>query len=138
MVEYLVTADVEPAAVAEIKARWSDLDGAAVPMGTRIPSPTRPAEFGRILATGGGERDLVTDEPTLVLEGWATSEGRAQRICAFMVAAVQAAGRAGSLGGVACYRVRVGSLPANLPMPSVPDRFRFTATVSVDLRKVTV
>lgn len=137
MVEYLVTADTEPAVVAEIEARWAALDATPVPMGTRIPTP-RPAEFGRVLATGGGERDMVTDEATVVLEGWATSETRAQRICAFMVAAVQAAGRAGKIGDVPCYRVRVASLPANLPMPSIADRFRFTATVSVDLRKVTV
>ena len=39
-----------------------------------------------------------------------------------MIAHLQAAGRAGSVGGVTCYGVRAASLPANLPDPNVPDR----------------
>lgn len=124
----LIPVDDEVAAVAELNARMD------VPFGTRIPNE-RPAEFGRVISTGGASRDLVTDSPTLTLEGFATSEARAQRICAEMIAHLQAAGRAGYIGDVPCYGVRVNSLPANLPMPSVPDRFRFTASVTADLRR---
>lgn len=128
MAEVLVPADDEVAAVDELNARMP------VPMGTRIPRP-RPAEFGRVVGTGGAERDLVTDSATLALEGFAETETRARRICAEMIAHLQAAGRAGSVGGVTCYGVRAASLPANLPDPNVPDRFRFSATVSADLRR---
>jgi len=126
--ELLVPADDEVAAVDELNARMP------VPVGTRVPNP-KPPEFGRIVATGGAERDLVTDGATLALEGFAETETRARRICAEMIAHLQAAGRAGTVGGVACYGVRAVSLPANLPMPSVPTHYRFTATVSADLRR---
>ena len=49
MAEVLVPADDEVAAVDELNARMP------VPMGTRIPRP-RPAEFGRVVGTGGAAR----------------------------------------------------------------------------------
>lgn len=128
MTEVLVPADDEVALVDELQARMG------VPVGTRIPDP-RPREFVRVVSTGGAPRDLVTDSPTLVVEGFAVTESRARRLCALAVAYAEAAGRAGSMGGVPCYGVRVAGLPANLPMPSVPDRFRFTATIAADLRR---
>lgn len=136
MAELLVPADVEVAAVAELNTRMPPA-GYAAKWGTRIPNPRTP-EFGRVLVVGGTERDLVTDTHTLLVEGWAETETTAQRMCAFGVAVLQAAARDGSIGNVPCYRVRVASLPQNLPDPTVPDRFRFTATVSVDLRRSTV
>ncbi|MGO3649351.1 hypothetical protein [Agrococcus casei] len=130
MAELLIPTDDEAMAVAELSDRMD------VHMGTRVPNPL-PEEFGRIVSTGGAGRDLVTDSPTLALEGFATTETRARRISAEMIAHLQAAGRAGSLGGAPCYGVRVVALPANLPMPSVPTRYRFTATVTADLRRTT-
>ncbi|QPE04131.1 hypothetical protein IT882_13115 [Microbacterium schleiferi] len=131
MAEVLVPADDEAATVTELAARLS------VHVGTRIPRP-RGDEFVRVLAVGGIGRDLVTDSPTLVVEGFAIREGRARELCALALAHLQAAGRSGSIGGVTCYGVRVVSLPTNLPMPSVPDMFRFTATVTADLRRAAV
>ncbi|WP_086991357.1 hypothetical protein [Agrococcus casei] len=130
MAELLIPTDDEAVAVAELNDRMD------VHIGTRVPNPLLE-EFGRIVSTGGTSRDLVTDSATLALEGFATTEGRARRISAEMIAHLQAAGRAGSLGGVPCYGVRVVALPANLPMPSVPTRYRFTATVTADLRRTT-
>lgn len=132
MAEVLVPADDEVGVVDELTARLE-----AVHVGTRIPDP-RPDEFVRVVSTGGAGVDLVTDESLLVLEGFAVNEGRARQLCALAIAHAQAAGRAGSMGGVPCYGVRAASLPANLPMPSVPDRFRFTATIAVRLRRSTV
>lgn len=131
MTEVLISADDEVAVVTELNARMT------VKWGTKIPNP-RIAEFGRVVSVGGSDRDLVTDSATLTIEGFATGETRAREVCALGVAHLQAAARDGVVGGVPCYGVRAVSRPANLPMPSVPDRFRFTATVSVDLRKVTV
>lgn len=127
--EVLLPSDPEAAVVRELRARMT------VQIGTQVPRP-RPGEFGRVVGTGGAPRDLVSDSPTLTLEGFAETEGRAWAICAEMVAHVQAAARSGSVGGVTAYGARVAGLPANLPMPSVPDRYRYTATVAVDLRRV--
>lgn len=130
MAELLIPSDDELAAVTELRARMP------VEIGTKVPRP-RPSEFGRVVSVGGTQRDLVTDSPTLTLEGFAETETRARRISAEMIAHLQAAGRAGRVGGIPCYGVRVASLPANLPLPSVPDRQRYTATVSIDLRRAT-
>lgn len=137
MTETLVSADAEVAVKDELNLRMPELDYSGE-WGTRVPREPKPDEFGRVLNTGGGQRDLVTDSPTIVVEAFATSETTAQRMCAFAVASLQSAGRAGSVGGIPCYGVSVLSLPANLPMPSMPDRFRFTATLSVDLRRSAV
>lgn len=128
MEELLIPADDEVALVDELTARTG------LHWGTRIPNPL-PSEFGRVVSTGGAARDLVTDSPTLTIEAFAESEGRARRICAEALAHLQAAARGGRVGDAVCYRVGVASLPANLPMPSVPGRFRYTATVSADLRR---
>lgn len=129
MSEVLIPADDEKAVVEELNERMD------VSVGTRVPRD-RPSEFVRVVSTGGAERDLVSDTFTLAVEGFAASEGRARFLCASAIAQAQAAGRGGSVGGVTCYGVRAVGLPANLPMPSVPDRFRFTATIAVDLRRV--
>jgi hypothetical protein len=138
VVELLIPSDVEVAVVTELNARMPDRDFPGA-WGTRIPNDrAERSEFGRVLAAGGSERDLVTDSPTVVIEAFSDREGRAQRMCAVAVAVVQAAVRGGALGGVTAYRARVMSLPQNLPMLSVPGRFRFTATLSVDLRRSSV
>ena len=129
MAEVLIPADGEVALV--------DALSAAVPVhiGTSLPSP-RPAEFGRVVGVGGVARDLVSDSATLTVEAFADTEGGAFRLCALLVAHAQAAGRSGRLGDVTCYGVDVVALPANLPMPTVPDRYRFTATITAHLRRV--
>lgn len=142
--ELLIPADSEVAALAELSSLLPEhgfpgVTRAAGTLGTKLPtSSPKPAEFGRVLATGGAGRDLVTDSPTLVLEGYATKEQRARDLCALMLAIVERAARAGSLGGVTVYRSSRVSLPANLPHPQVPTHFRFTATISVDLRRSAV
>lgn len=139
--ELLIPADAEVAALDELSDvlpahGFPAVTVAAKTLGTKIPAAsTKPAEFGRVLATGGTGRDMVTDSPTLILEGYATKEQRARDLCALMLAGIQRAARAGTLGELTIYSARVASLPANLPHPNVPTHFRFTATVSVDLRR---
>lgn len=139
--EILVPADPEVAALTELSALlpahgFPGLTVAAQRLGTKLPTITpKPPEFGRLFTSGGAARDLVTDAPLLVLEGYAPKEQRARDLCAFMIAIIEAAGRAGTLGGVTCYQARATSLPANLPHPQLPGHFRFTAMISVDLRR---
>lgn len=136
MAELLVPADVEVAVRTELLGVLPAL-GFAGPVGTQIPEG-RPVEFLRVLIAGGFGRDLVTDSVTVTVESFAEEEKRASDAAGVALAALEAAGRAGSLGSVPCYRVQVFALPQNLPHPGVPDRFRYQFTVSVDLRRTRV
>ncbi|VXC30705.1 conserved hypothetical protein [Microbacterium sp. 8M] len=141
--ELLIPTDAEVAALDELSEAlpvhgFPGITKAAQTLGTKIPtSTTKPDEFGRVVGVGGAGRDLVTDSPLLTLEAFAKKEQRARDLCALMVAIIERAARAGTLGGAVIYAARIVGLPANLPHPQVPDRFRFTATVSVDLRRTT-
>lgn len=141
--ELLIPADVEVAGLDELSALlpqhgFENVTRDLRTLGTKLPTATpKPAEFGRLFTTGGSPRDLVTDSPTLVVEGYATKEQRARDLCALMVAIIEAAGRNGRLGEQTAYRARAVSLPADLPNPQVPSHFRFTAMISVDLRRKT-
>lgn len=141
--ELLIPTDAEVAAIDELSVAlpvhgFPGLSKAAKTLGTKIPTTTpKPAEFARVVGVGGAGRDLVTDSPLLTLEGFAKKEQRARDLCALMVAIIERAARVGTLGGSVIYAARVVGLPANLPHPQVPDWFRFTATVSVDLRRTT-
>lgn len=143
MPDILVPVAGDEALLAELSVNFplhgfGSLTTAQKTVGTKIPTASpKPADFVRVLAVGGAGRDLVTDSQTLVLEGWSSNEGRAQRICALGVAFVQAAARLGMLGGYVCYGA-TATVPANLPDSTVPDRFRFTSTISADLRRAAV
>ena len=134
MVELLIPADAEVAAVAALGYLGTAADVAGVKVGTRIPNPA-PADFLRILTSGGAGRDLVTGRHLITVEAFSTDEGRAQRLCTYAVAILEACARTGRMGATICYRVEVGGLPANLPFPALPTHHRFTSTISADLRK---
>jgi len=127
--ELLIPADDEVALVAGLKPVLG------VQVGTRIPPGKVPKEFVRIVSLGGSPRDLVSDTFRLAVEAFADTEGRARALCALAVAHAEAAGRSGSLGGVTCYDVAAEGLPGNLPLPSLPTHFRYTATVAAALRR---
>lgn len=129
MADLLVPEDDEVAVVGELTARMS------LHVGTRVPPRKVPGEFVRVVSLGGVERDLVSDSFSLAIEGFAESEGRARKLCALAVAHLQAAGRAGVLGGVVCYGVEAAGLPGNLPLPTLPTHFRYTATIVAHLRR---
>lgn len=142
-IELLIPADVEVASLDHVSLHLPDhgfpnVTKAKGTLGTKLPKRNpKPPEFGRLFSTGGPPRDLVTDSPTLVVEGYAEQEQRARDLCALMVAIIEAAGRSGTLGTEIVYRARATSLPGNLPHPQVPSHFRFTAMISVDLRRKT-
>ena len=134
--EILVPAGAEPAVIAELKARLPDL-GFTGAVGTKVPNP-RTAEFVRVYRTGGVSPDITSDAVSLTIEAYAENEKRAERMCSFAVAALQAAGRDGSVGSVPCRRVDIFSLPANLPDPNVTDLHRYSSLISVVLRRTAV
>lgn len=134
--ETLVPADAEAAVIAELKVRLPAL-GVDGPVATRIPNP-RPVEFVRVIRAGGYQADVSSDVATVSVEAYAASGTRAERISAFTVAALQAAGRDGFMGGIPCRRVQLFSMPANLPDPAVAELYRYTSTISVALRRAAV
>lgn len=138
--EVLLPVDAESAVIAELSATlplrgWPGLTVANSRVGTKIPGGSKPESFVRVYSVGGLSRDFVSDSPTLVVEGYHRREQGAFDLCALSVALLEAAGRTGSVGGETCYSVSVAAMPGNLPDPNVPDRFRFTSTVSLGLRR---
>jgi hypothetical protein len=136
--ELLVAEDAEKAALAALKTRLPDAgEATAIPASTSIPK-TAPSEFFRVIVTGGGDRDMVTDQPTITVEAYARGEVRAERLAAKARAIFEACARDGDMGGVPCYRVDLFGRPQNLPNPQVPGWYRYTFSISADLRKTAV
>lgn len=94
----------------------------------------RPPEFLRVILSGGAERNIVTDVPTIIIEAWAARAGRALEM------AQKARGLMHwftDINGVALYDVSEFAGPGNLPDP-LSDQARYTATYSVPMRSATV
>lgn len=126
MDQLLIPTDVEQAIIDELSPTYS--------IGTAIPAD-KPPLFFRVIATGGTERDLVTDTPTVVLEAYAARESAARDALAVALASLQLAARKGSIGGQTCYSLEVLGLPQNLPLPSVPTHKRYITTITPALRR---
>ena len=133
--EFIVAPDIEVAAIAELNAHLPFFGGPSTVVSTSVISPL-PDRFIRVLVTGGTQRDMVTDAPTITVECWTKREGDSERLAAWSRAILEAAGRNGLMGGVVCYAVATLSRPQNLPHPTITDRFRYTFTVSADLRMI--
>ena len=133
MAELILFADAEKALYTELNTALPLVGQPGVVAATKIPS-VRPPKFIRVIVTGGTERDMVTDSPIAVVECFAPLEGAAAELASRARAVLSRAGRIGIIGGITCYGVGIVGRPVNLPMESVPDRYRYTFTVSVDLR----
>lgn len=103
---------------------------------TDIPNP-RPAQFVRVLRTGGSRPNLVVDETQLTVETWAQTE-KAAHDMAQLARGVLLAARGQVLDGVPVYRVVDVTGPGSLPSGPVytPDpisgqaRFSFSMLVA--------
>lgn len=119
--------DAEQAVIDELAPR-----GFAI--ATTLPDPL-PLRFQRVVALGGTQRDLVTDSPTLILEAFHKKESAAAQDARRMLAIIEAAVRAGTLGTAIAYRLQVVALPQNYPLPSVPSHKRYVTTIAPDIRR---
>lgn len=129
--DVIVPADGALAVIEALNARYAgEASG-------RIPDPP-PDQFFRVVPVGGFDRDLLTTVPMLTVESFAIDEAAAVQRAMGALGYLLADGRSGSLGGVVCYEVRVVSLPASLPMESLPTHFRYTTTISAALRGAVV
>ena len=101
------------------------------PVRSRVPNP-RPATFVRVIRTGGPRRNIVTDQPTLTVESWAsTCEAASDLAQRARQALHNLVGT--QVDGVPIYRVDEASGPADLPDP-LSDQARYSQTFSVALR----
>lgn len=110
---------------AELVAR-----GTNVPVSTRVPT-SRPAQFVRILRTGGARHSLVTDAAQITVESWATSEPAAASLAQLVRALLGSA--PGRVAAVVVYRVTEFSGPANSPDPET-ETPRYVQTFEIHLR----
>jgi hypothetical protein len=121
--EVIVFPDVEQLLIDELKPALA-ARGWAVTVSSRVPS-TRPAEFVRLMRTGGVRRGLVLDDAQVTVEAWAKSESRAVEL------AQLCRGLLPTFDPV--YGVAEFSAPANLPDPTTAQ-VRYTATYRVTVR----
>ena len=128
--ELSVQGDVEQLALDAIGAGFALIpEVSMVPASTKIKvvSGVTADEFVRVWASNLFQETLVTDAPTLTVEGWARTEVRAQRIMALAVAVLRE--QEGALFGVS----QIGGV-GNNPHPDYPSHFRYSALVEARVR----
>ena len=96
----------------------------------KTPAPSLPGRFVLLRRTGGPRVGLVTDQPMLTVECWATTLPSAADLARTVRAHIGAT--PGRLAGV--HRVQEFSGPAVLPSPDAPGHVRVTWTVALDVR----
>lgn len=124
--QLILPADVEQAIIDELSPYFT--------IGTSIPE-TKPNIFLRVVATGGSQRDLVTDAPIVVLDAFAKLESQARDAANTALARLQLAARKGKIGNETAYGLSVAALPQNYPLPSVPTHKRYITTIAPALRR---
>jgi hypothetical protein len=138
MTETILAADAEAAAIAELVQRIPELDGGKPARAATSIAKGSPDEYFRVICTGGFERSMLVDVPTLTVESYARGEKRAADRAALARGILTACERGGEMGGVTCYQVDLAARPQNLPNPQVPGWYRYTFTISADLRMAAV
>lgn len=130
MGELIVFPDPVITVMAGITERIAEVD-TAVPVTGWIPHP-RPAEFVRVLRSGGAVDGLVIDDAYVLVEAWAQSPARSAELAGHTRACVLA--MAGTVvDGVTVYQVAENAGPVNLPDPE-SNQSRHTMTFVVSLR----
>ena len=135
MSELILFPDVEQEACDHLTAAFAaTTEFRGVTATGKVPTK-RPSRFVRIRRTGGQQLGVIVDQPTIVVEGYASTDTGASRLCSYAVALLVQAGRDRRLGAAAVVSpgVVVPGAPQNLPDP-VTDQARYTATVTVALR----
>jgi len=124
--QLIIPADIEQAIIDELSPVYV--------IGSSIPD-NKPTTFLRVVATGGIERDLVTDNPIATIEVFSKLESTARQVANEALARLQLAARKGKLGNETCYGLGVAALPQNYPLPSVPTHKRYITTITPAVRR---
>lgn len=125
----IIFPDIEQLLCDELPGLMATQGISSLNVSSRVPK-VRPAEFVRVMRTGGSQRDKVTDLPTVVVEAWAATESRANRIAQTVRGVLH---ELTELDGVPVYEVREFAGPANLPDPATAA-VRYTATYQIAVR----
>lgn len=127
MTQIVIDADAEDVLGSWLQERLA-AQGITIPVGSRVPTP-RPAEFVRLIRTGGPRRTVISDEPQVTVDCYADTETRAYVIAktvrGFMNAAplfLDVVARVVELAG-----------PQNYPDPLAPSSARYTQSFSVHM-----
>jgi len=131
MTERIVFGDIEQLVIDHLDTELPAAGYAAIPVSTRVPRSG--ATFIRVMRSGGAARDLVTDQPTVIVEAWAPTETAAHTLAQTARSILHACQTSGDIAGTACYSVGEFAGPSNLPDPS-SKRIRYTATYSIAVR----
>jgi hypothetical protein len=122
---YIVSIDPMQAVIDALNTGLADF-GETVPVGTVLNgAPECYRILGRL---SGGRETVATDAFGIIVEAWAGSEQRAARLLNIGRAILLAQDHTPLFG------VREDAGPANLPDPTVPDRVRYTASLTVRAR----
>lgn len=134
MAEVLVFPDAEAAVVAHLRTGLV-AHGWVASVGTKVPSDM-PANMVRVIRTGGGRRDLVTESPQITVECWAPDSVKASGLARLTHALMHAAG--GSVAGGVWVRAveEVGGVQS-LPDPDT-NKPRYQFTVRWHVRPVSI
>jgi hypothetical protein len=109
--------------------------GEACPVRAKVPT-TRPAKFVVVRRVGGVRRNVVTDEPMMVVESWAQSDQDAidlAELCRGLIHSLPGS----VVDGVPIYRVTDVSGTQFLP-DDLSAQPRYTMTIQVAMRGVPV
>lgn len=107
------------------------IDDGSTPVRKRVPDP-RPAEFYRLVRTGGVSANRIVDEAQIAVESWANDEDRAMELAQQARAALH---NARGLAWADAIVSHVGELagPSQLPDPESGQQ-RVTQTFTVHVR----
>lgn len=102
----------------------------SVPVRSKVPT-SRPASFVTVQRSGGAQVNVVTDDATLTVDAWASTDEAAHDLA--QLARGHILSLVGStVDGVPVYRVQIGAAPQYFPDPeSQSPRYRMTVTVAV-------
>lgn len=123
----LAPPDIEAAVVELLSAR---MDAA-----TKIPNP-RPPKHVRVTSAGGTGRNLIQDEPRLLIESWAAADAEAFDQSRLAHGLLWAAQHSFLAPGVWVSGVNL-TVPANFPDPDTRmPRYQFVAQLIVSKTEV--
>lgn len=112
--------------------------GVVASVSTRIPDDkpgvAKPARFVRVLKVGGDAPTVVTRRPTVTVETYAPLESQAFELAKIAGALILDLPNRAPLDGLQVYEATQAGGIANLPDPRVPDRARYTQTLTVHIR----
>ncbi|WAB09063.1 tail terminator [Arthrobacter phage Chridison] len=130
MNEIIITVDSEDLLLRQVQFDLrTKFNRPGIMASTAVPNP-RPPEFVILRRVGGVMRDLVTDEPTILVEAWSSTETKAARLANEVRGLLHWYTEIDGYSILGCDEI---SGPVNLP-DGLSAQVRYTATYVVAIR----